>query len=116
MKIAVFDIGGTLRRIRLPNKQEFVRDYSAIHLLYKTLCESPDWKVIILTLKNKGVTKEEAWEDFKNLNLPEPDDFIVVYKSKIEVLRELKPDILFDDDDRWIEFAKTIGIFPCRVI
>lgn len=99
-KIAVFDMGGTLRRVNLPGIPD--RNFKALRGLYNSLISLPDWKVIILTKVPINVTVKDVEADLKKYDLSYPDILLVCHGSKVEFLKEIKPDLLFEDNDEWL--------------
>ncbi len=112
MFTAVFDIGGVLRTIHLSSAPAAVknRNYPAMRELYKALAASPAWRVVVVTMKPKDVTEEQTRRELEVFGLPQPDELVVLHGgSKGPVYERLKADIVFEDEQRWVDAATKAG-------
>ena len=116
MKVAVFDIGGTLRRVRLPGVP--IRNWPALQVLYETLRASKFWRVVIVTVVPQIRSREEVVADIRSMGLGAPDELRVLRgdEQKGPVYKELGADLVFDNEERWCEQAVEHGAMGLRVV
>lgn len=103
--VVVFDMGGTLREINLPDKPK--RNYAALRKLYNLLVDCPECDVHIVTLVPGDRTQKQIFKNLEKLGLKRPKTLQVMFQSesKGDIFKRLKPDLVFEDEDRWLRMA-----------
>ena len=118
MNKVAFDFGGVLRRIYKGglSEEELSRNHDAIRAMYELFIKSKDWKVYIVTKRPKDKdTLESVWKELDHHHISHPDKIYITLGSKQKILKELKPDLFFDDCDDHIVEALAEGITTFKV-
>jgi hypothetical protein len=116
----VFDIGGVLRARKATDlsESEKRRCYRAIRHLYKLLAEDPYCEVVIVTWKPRDqATHAFVENELRELHLPQPDSICIVTanEQKGPIYEELQPDLIFEDEDKWIDQATWMNLTTLKV-
>lgn len=114
MHTAVFDIGGVLRKVRLPGSNETY--FAAMRDLYRTLREDPEWRVVVVTRKPADVSDDMVLDELKALKLERPAELVVLHGgTKLAAYERLAPSVVFDDEPECITHALHVGAAGCLV-
>ena len=118
MRIAVFDVGGTLRRVRLADGSMMERHWEGIKALYHTLLKDPEWKVIIVTAVPKTMTDEDVTNGLERWKIQYPEELYITRDGQMkgEIYAKVKPDLVFEDTDVWLQQALEHGALGLKVV
>ncbi len=115
---AAFDIGGVLRPVKKPGRSdaEIARNYVVMHALYRTLSESPDWCVCVVTGRPTGVSEDTVRGELRRMGLPQPTRCIVTDDDgdKRAAYRMVGADLVIDDALYRCEAGRAMGALALR--
>jgi len=120
MKTVAFDLGGVLREVYGDNSLDNVsRHYDEIKSMYRLFIKSPGWKVAIVTHRPSGVRASEAnvRAELRKHNIPYPNELLITdIGKKMDLYKQLNPDLVFDDKELHIREARAIGATAFKVM